>query len=905
VRAGIRRLFRLAPDRPEQVEAEIDEQIDLHLELRTEQLIAQGLSPEAARIEAVRRFGALERARPTLISSASRREHRMRLRDFMDAFLQDLRHALRALRKQPGFSAAVIITLALGIGANATMFGVVDRLLLRPPSYLRSPGDAGRVYLTTTRGGREIISNNMAWQRYTDLRDNAHSFSETAAFFNTEMVVGLGDEARQTQVGMVSAGLWPFFGVRPAVGRFFTAEEDKPAEGAAVAVLGNAYWQSAYGSDPGIIGRRLTIGRTAYTIIGIAPPGFSGMSLSAVAAFIPINAGGDDLFPPRAGRNPWHRGYNYTWMEMIARRKPGVSEETAAADLTNAFRVSLERQRSQGGDATPVDSLRPHAQVASVIFDRGPKVRASAKVATWLGGVSLLVLLVACANVASLLLARAIQRRREVAVRIALGISRARLIRYLLAESLLLAFAGGIVAVLVAQWAGSALHTLLLPNVEWAGTLTDSRVLIFTAITALAAGLLTGLTPALQHVGADLTGALKSGGREGGLRRTRLRASLIALQGAISVILLIGAGLFVRSLHNVRSLELGFDAERLLHVGLAMRGTVLDRPQQAALIARVKEHAKTLPNVETASITVSVPFWVSWSDVVFVPGVDRARLRDELYLNAVSPEYFAATGTPIIRGRGFTTADDSGSAGVAVVSLAAARMIWGTTDPIGQCMKIAADTMPCRAVVGVAGDILLHYNEGVAPQVYLSVAQEQAGMTGVFVRTRGPAQAAMESVRRGLQPLMPGTAYVEAKPVQDVVDPEIRPWRLGAAMFTLFGALALLLAAVGLFSVISYNVSQRTHEMGVRIALGAGARDVLGLVMREGLQITVIGIAIGIVVALAAGRYLAPLLYSVSAKDPLTFIVVVVTLLAAAIGATVLPALRASRVDPNVALRSD
>jgi predicted permease len=430
-------------------------------------------------------------------------------------------------------------------------------------------------------------------------------------------------------------------------------------------------------------------------------------------------------------------------------------------------------------------------------------------------------------------------------------------------------------------------------------------VLAFTAVAALLAGLVTGLTPALQHVGSDLTGALKAGGREGGLRRTRFRASLIALQGAISVILLIGAGLFVRSLHNVRSLNLGFDADRLLHVGVSLRGTTLDRAQQAALLDRVKEHAKTLPNVEGASITISVPFWIRWGDAVSVPGIDPSRLLSQYPLNGVSPEYFATAGTPIARGRGFTPADDSGSVPVAVVSLAAARSIWGVTDPVGQCLKIGADTMPCRTVVGVAGDILRGYSEEPAPQIYLPVAQEQATMASLFVRTRGPAQAQMESVRRALQPLMPGTAYVTAKPVQDVVDPEVRPWQLGATMFTLFGALALVLAAVGLFSVISYNVSQRTHELGVRIALGAGAGDVLRLVLGEGMRITAIGTVMGVLIALAAGRYLAPLLHSVSPRDPLTIIIVVATLLAAAFVATVLPAMRASRVDPNVALRSD
>jgi predicted permease len=902
LRAGIRRLFRLAPTEPAQIEAEVDDQIDLHLDLRTEQLIAHGMSPETARAEAIRRFGAIDRARPTLISSASRREQRMRLRDVIDAAGQDLRYAVRGLRKQPGFTAAVIVTLALGIGANATMFGVVDRLLLRPPAYLRSPGDAGRIYLATTSNGTQTISNNIAWQRYLDLRDDTHSFSETAAFFNTGMVIGTGADAREERVALVSASFWPFFGVRPALGRFFSADEDQTPQGAAVAVLGNQYWRSVHGADPKILGQQVTIGRTAYTVIGVTPPGFSGMSLSAISVFVPISSGAGDLFPARAGRNLWYRGYNATWMEMLARRKPGVSDAAITADLNRAFRRSLERQRP--GDPVPVDSLRPQAQFASVIFDRGPKARPSAKVATWLGGVSLLVLLVACANVASLLLARAIQRRREVAVRIALGISRSRLVRYLLAESLMLAIAGGVVAVLVAQWAGSALHTLLLPDTEWSGAMSDRRVLLFTALASLVAGLLTGLIPALQHVGADVTSDLKTGGREGGLRRTRFRSSLIALQGAVSVILLVGAGLFVRSLQNVRSLELGFDPERLMFVGLSMRGTTLDRPQQLALLRRVKDRAKELSTVETASITVSVPFWITWSSGIAVPGVDSARLSDEYFMNAVSPEYFATTGTPIVRGRAFSSADETG-APVIVVSRTAARSVWGDEDPIGRCVKLADDAVPCRAVVGIAADVLRGYSGGPAEQMYLPVTEEQAMMAGVFVRTRGPATLEAETIRRELQPLMPGTAYIETRPLQGFVDPETRPWRLGATMFTLFGALALVLAAIGLFSVISYNLAQRSHEMGVRIALGAGARDLLRLVLGEGLRITAVGLVLGVAVALATGRFLEPMLYSVSARDPLVFSIVVATLLLAAIAATVLPARRASRVDPNVALRAD
>ncbi len=905
MKAGIRRLFRLAPTEPEQIIGEVDDEIHLHIDLRVEQLVARGMSPDSARAEALRRFGALERAHPTLVSSAHRREHRMRLRDSFDTLHQDVGHAARALRKQPGFTLAVIVTLALGIGANAAMFGIVDRLLLRPPAYLRDAVATGRIYLIGTYGGKEYTANNIPYQRYTDLRDGTSSFAQTAAFFYAEMVIGLGDEARKAQVGLVSADYWKFFDVRPTLGRFFTEAENRTPSGTPVAVLGYAHWRSAYAADPGAIGQRLNIGGTVYTNIGVAPKGFSGASLMPVAAFVPITAGGMDLFVVRPGRSPWYQGYNFTWMEMLARRKPGVSIEAAEADLTAAYRRSLQTEQGGRANATPIDSIRPRVSLASIMYDRGPNARPSAKVAAWLGGVSVLVLLVACANVASLLLARAIGRRREIAVRIALGISRARLVRYLLTESVLLALAGGLVAILVAQGASKGLRTLVLPGIEWPNPLGDGRMMLFAGCAALLAGLVTGLTPALQHTGSDLTNALKAGGREGGVRRTRLRATLIALQGAISVILLIGAGLFVRSLHNVRSVELGFDVDRLLYVGFAMRGTTLDVPQQRALGDRVRALAKTLPAVETATATISVPFWISWSEDLFAPGIDPARLREPVYANGVTEEYFAATGTPLLRGRGILASDDSGSAPVAVISESVARDVWAGEDPLGRCVRVGADTMPCTTIVGIAGNIRRGYSEGPVRSIYFPHEQQGNSNASLFIRTRGSAEAAMESVRRSLQAVMPGTAYIDARPMQTIIDPEIRPWRLGAAMFTLFGVLALVLAAVGLFSVISYNVSQRTHELGVRIALGATSSNVLSLVIREGLRIAVIGTVIGVVIALAVGRFLTPLLYSVSAADPATFVIVVATLILVAGAASTAPARRAMRVDPTQALRGD
>ena len=907
VRAGIRRLFRLAPARPEQRDEEIEDQIRLHIDLRTEQLIARGVPREEARIEALRRFGPVEEVRERLRESARQREHHMQIREMLDAIRYDLRFAIRGLARQPAFTAAVIFTLALGIGANATMFAIADRLLFRPPAHLRDPGQTARVFLFRTLDGEERIENNISYPRYLDISATTTSFSQTVAHFTTEMVIGLGDDARQRQVTMASASYWPFFGARPALGRFFTPEEDVPPVGAKVAVLTDAHWRTAFGGDSAVLGKPIHIGRNAYTIIGVAPRDFNGLGLSAVAAFIPISAGGSDLFAPRPNRPPWHRSHNYTWMEMAVRRKPGVTVEAANADLTRAYRRSIEKQRAEtpSANAIPFEELRPRGEAASIIFDRGPRPRQNTRVATWLGGVSILVLLLACANVASLLLARAMQRRREIAVRIALGVSRARLIRSLLTESLLLAIVGGLAALAVAAWGGRAITSLLLADVAWAGSVVDGRVLLFTAVAATFTGLVTGLLPAMQLTRPDIAVTLKGGGREGSAGRTRLRASLIAAQGAITVLLLVGAGLFVRSLHEARSLDLGYDPDRVALVSIELRGTELDSAQRVALVDRVEAHAKTLPWVENAAETVSIPFWRTWSEELRVPGVDSSRLRTEFVMNAVSPGYFATLGTRILRGRGFEDADRAGSMRVAVISAEAERSIWDGADGLGRCIKAGSDTAPCITVIGIAANTRRSFSDGPAADVFYPSTQSYFAGAAVYVRTRGPARLQLDATRRALQSLMPGMAYVDVRSLESIVEPNIRPWQLGATMFTLFGVLALIVAAVGLYSVISYNVTQRMHELGVRVALGARRPDLVRLVVGEGVRIIALGTVIGVLIALLAGRFVSDLLYGVSERDPVTFVAVIATLLTVAAAASMLPALRASRADPNVALRAE
>jgi putative ABC transport system permease protein len=701
---------------------------------------------------------------------------------------------------------------------------------------------------------------------------------------------------------MVSASLWPFFGARPALGRFFTPDEDRVPEGSPVAVLAYGYWQSKYAGSPDAIGKPIRIGRKIYTIIGVAPPHFTGMDMRAIAAFIPITSGANDLFgggisdPTR-----YYKTHNMSWMEMLARRKPGVSVAAATADMTAAVRRSYMAESAQR-----TEQIRPRIVVASILRERGPQQSQDSKVATWLGGVSLIVLLVACANVANILLARAFRRRREIAVRMALGVSRGRLLAQLFTESLVLAVLGAMAGVVVAHWGGGVLRAMLLPNVEWGSMLADQRLIEFAAAAALVAGILTGLAPAFQSMRADVATALKSGGAKSGIHGSRLRMSLLVFQAALSVVLLVGAGLFVRSLHNVRVVHLGYDPVQVVYVNTEMRGIKLPPSELGALKHRLVERARQLPGVENAARTLTVPFYINSIEDLFVPGIDSVNRLGDFYLHAVSDGYFETIGTRILRGRPITDADRDGAPLSVVVSQSMAKKLWPGKDPLGQCMKVGADSVPCSTVVGIAEDTRRgSFDRDEGFQYYVSVDQRNRGSGGLFVRTRGDARRHADRVRRELQKVMPGVSYVTATSLQDIVDREVRAWQLGATMFTIFGGIGLLLAAVGLYAVMAYNTTQRTHELGVRMALGAQSGDLIRLVIAGGLRVAIIGVAIGAIAALAAGRFIAPLLFKISPKDPSVFAAVAVTLLATAAVASLVPAWRATRVDPNVALRTE
>ena len=821
----------------------------------------------------------------------------------MDTLIADLRHALRQLARSPGFTLGVVLTLALGIGANVTMFSLLDRMLFRPPPLLRDPGSVHRVYLARRSRGEEFTDAGVQYARYLDLTNWTSAFARTAAFTEQDLAIGAGAEAGEMRVAIVSASFFGFFNAPPALGRYFTAAEDTPPDGTPVAVLAYAFWQTRYGGRSDVLGSTLQIGPTVCTIIGVAPEGFVGLwPVQRPVAFIPLTTFGRAM-AWGLDRN-WWSNYGWTWASMLVERKPTVSVAAATADLTNAYVRSYAAQAAADPLTAPLALARPRGIVASVLSERGPNESSFAKVATWISGVALIVLLIACANVANLLLARVLRRRRDIAVRLALGVSRTRLLSQLFTESVLLAVLGGLAGLLVAEWGGAMLRAQFLAKGSVVSVMGDTRTLLFCGVAVLGAGLLTGLAPALLSSRADVAGDLKAGAREGTFQRSRLRVALLVAQGALSVVLLVGAGLFVRSLRHVLTLPLGYDPDPVLTVDLNMRGVRLDSAQEVVLRRDLLDAARGIPGVLHASRRLSVPFWGSYSVSLYVAGIDSVRRLGRFELNAVDGDYFATMGTPVLEGRGITDQDLPGAPPVMVVSQAMAKALWPGRDAIGHCVRVRFENAPCTYVVGVAQNIKsqeLENDPGLF--YYLSAAQWNPQQGGLFIRTRWDAARHAEEIRRRLQQVMPGASYVTVTPLRDILGERTRSWQLGATMFLAFGALALALAAIGLYSVMAYNVAQRTQEMGVRASLGAQQRDLVRLVVSEGVRLGLAGIVIGVLVALAGGQWLGPLLFQESPHDPLVFGFVAVVLLGTTVLASFVPSRRAARVDPMVALR--
>ena len=874
------------------VERELDDELRFHLEREAEKSVAAGLP----RDEAVRRarltFGGVDR-----IKEDDRDARGVAL---LEHLAQDVRYALRGLRARPLFTAVVVATLGLGIGVNVAMFGILDRMLLRAPRYLTHPNEVRRVYVEhTANDGMRLTARKLEYPRYVDIAKWSRASSRIAAFSYRIAAVGDGENTRELQVGAVSASFFDFFDAKPILGRFFDTREDQTPRGEPVAVLAYQYWQSRYSAHADVIGSTMRIGTVTYTIIGVAPRGFDGVSDGrAPIAFIPATTYGASMRP-----NYYNR-YSYSWVEMLVRLAPGVSAEAANADLTNALRQSWIAEGAP-------ESARPTAVAAPLQLARGPMAGPETSVVVWIGGVALSVLLIVCANVANLLLARALRRRREMAVRRAIGGTRWRLVQQIFTETLILALFGSVAGVIGAQFAAGGLRTLLAVDTETWPVATDARTIAFVVALTIVVALLAGLLPALHAGREDLAGSLKAGMRDSAYRQSRARSMLLLVQTALSVVLLVGAGLFVRSLLQVRALPLGFDVDRLVYLTTEMRGVHLNAAQSADFSDRLLSEARTVPGVASATFVITVPFRGGERRTLYVAGIESVPKLGQFQLQAGSPEYFATTGTRILSGRAFSADDRANTPWVAVVGQAMAAALWPHDNPIGKCFRIKSPEAQCTTVIGVAENIRSRSLTGDGEFLYyLPMAQYVAQMGQLagweaFVRVNGRGDDYAEALRSRLQRVMPGPAYITAMPFHEIVDPAMQTWTSGARMFLAFGMLALVIAAIGLYAVFAFAVAQRTQELGVRLALGARSIDLLRLVIGEGVRVTIGGVVAGAAIASVASGRIAALLFQVSPRDPLVYGVVAGALIVVGFLASAIPAARAARVDPNVALRAD
>lgn len=885
----LRRLVRL-PARAKTIRTDVDAEIAHHLEQTERELIAAGMPPDDARREARRRFGDVETVRVSLREMDRSGARRQARGDFWSGWWQDLQRSVRSLRREPAFAAVVAITLALGLGANATMFRVIDRLLLRPAPHVRDDGSLSLLYFQqeTPQFGK-VTFTSQSYPAFERIRESFASAGDVAAWWAMPSSSGRGSDARRLQVLFVTPNFFPLLGVHAWTGRLFDpAQWD--AEPVPSAVVTHAFALATYGDPAAAIGKTIQISGTTYTVTGVAPPGFVGAELHRVDVFLTMQSAVGAII------KTWRTNRNVRWLVMVTKRHSGVSPEQAGATMTTALRA-YGRENAKSDSTVSVVA-------GSIVRARRPDGTATARIALWLSGVAILVLLVACSNVANLLLARAIRRRRELAVHLALGVSRARLTRAIVTESVLLGAMGGALALLLSVWGDQLLRATLLADIPLEGSALDFRLGAFVALLVVLAALLAGAVPAFVASGTPLVESLKSGSRESGGRRHSMRTALVVVQGTLSVILLVGAGLFVRSFARATSADLGFVAPGLI-VASPDVDAVARNPEDAEQRWKaVAEAVRALPGVSSVAQSTTVPFESQWDDRIMLNGDTLPPPKGGgPYVNAVSADYFRTMGTPLRRGRDFTKADAKGAERVAVINETMAAQVWPAREAIGECFGIP-DTDGCVRVIGIVPDARVTAISDVAPQhYYLPLAQSPPPFQSLMVRFEGDEGSAVATVRRAILSVEPSLPYVDVRPMAEIVGSQVRSWKLGATMFTLFGGLGLIVAALGLYSVVAHDVTQRRREMGVRMALGARREDVARLVVGSGVRQAVAGMALGLVIAWAVSTRVADLLFETSPRDPWIYGGVVALLLLVAILASFIPARRASKLDPADVLR--
>jgi putative ABC transport system permease protein len=833
------------------------------------------------------------------ISRARRRFHRSPAHaagGFVRDLVNDVVLTMRGLRRSPAFGVIVILTLGLALGANATMFGIVDRLLLRAPAHIEQPEQVYRVRVARWFDRLMSPAAALSYPAFTDIRDHGRAFSHVSASLDDDVSFGVGPEGRSLKAVWASGQYFTLLQVRPVIGRFFTEADDKVVISEPVAVVGFSFWRSVLASDPSAIGRSVRLNGRPYTIIGVAPKGFTGTELERVDVWLPLST----FLGPGLPQLATHRGYQF--LRVMVRLRAGISSTAANEDVARAYHEGHADYRPYEAKAV--------ASLGSLIPGRdASNAGDNAKVAGWLFAMALIVLLIACANVASLVLARGLSRRGEVAVRRALGGNMGRLVRQFFTESLVVALLGCALGLGIAYFASDVVRSLLLPGTTWDTRVLDGRVLFVTAVATLFATLTAGLLPLIRGTKTDVAAELHGAGRGSTGQPRRWLGGLLLVQMSLTTVLLVGAGLFVRSLSRVQRLDLGFQPQQMLRLDASLDRKTNSARDVAEFYRQTTERLRTLPGVEAVGPAIGAPFMSNYGASVRAPGIDSLpRLSGGgPYYMRVGYGAMEALQPRLLRGRFFEPNEDRpGAPRVAVLSQRMASTLWPNKDPLQQCISIFEE--PCARVIGVVGDV---HRQGLRedPFMLFFVPLESSDTLPVpetlLIRVSGRPEAMIGTIRRELLAMRPNLPYVRIEPYEGLIAPEARSWRLGASMFSAFGALSLLIAAVGVYGVLSFSVRRRTRELGIRSALGASRGAVLRSVLLGGVVVALGGVAIGAFATWGLSTRLQPLLFETSAREPAAYWVAAAFIAVFAFLASVVPGLRATRVDPLVALRAE
>jgi putative ABC transport system permease protein len=885
-------IFYLRRDR---FERELEEEMKFHMEMKAEENLRQGMDQKEASYAAQRQFG-----NQTLLREVSREMWGFK---WLEALWLDLRYGVRVLTKKITYSAIVILTLALGIGANTAIFSVVNAVLLNPLPFA-APDELMALGQNDSQNRTSL--SNFSFPNFADLRDQHQAFEHLAAYYNTNFTLTGEREALLLRGTVVTAELFPLLGVSPALGRSFLPEEDRAgggSEGRPV-ILSWECWEQQFSSNPNIIGHTISLNSASYTIIGVMPAGFR-FPIQAQPSEVWVSTSID--YERKIGPISIMVARGYRGWKVIGRLKSESTPEQAQSEA-DAIAANLSAQFPDDNEDTGI-RLKPLLE--SVVGNQRPTLLI-------LFGAVGFVLLIACVNVANLLLERTISRQREIKVRLALGASRWRITRQLLTESILLSGLGGVVGTALAVW-GTSLIVALSPEslTRIAETRLDARVLAFTALISLATGIGFGLAPALIISRTNLAESLKEGGRgsTSSIHTNRTRSLLVIVEIALALVLLVGASLLIQSLVQLQQVALGFDPHNALTFNVAMPVDQTTGPEQIAdFYQNLTNRLKALPGVADASVVFQLPLG---------GGGARAGIQVESksldpdtrtfgVLHSVGPEYFRTMSIPLVKGREFTERDNLKSASVLIINETLARKYFPNEDPLGKRIAVGFSTVPMteetrmREVVGVVADVR-HQNlqDPTLPEIYFAQAQMPMSAMTVVVRTATDPHSVINAARGVVQSLDKNAPIYGIRTIEELLGRSVATPRFNTLLLGLFAAVALILTTVGLYGVISCSVSQSTHEIGIRIALGAQGGDVLKLVVGQGMVLTSVGVVIGLAAAYGLTRLMSNLLYGVGATDPWTFAGVAVLLVAIAFIACYLPARRAMKVDPMVALKYD